>query len=96
MIAITVAIVAGVLALIAALILIAGLVRSMRHPLDELVGASGELASGRLERRVQPAGPRELRELGDAFNAMADDLARRAGAHRGRAAAAGGDDRESR
>ncbi|MGZ4190878.1 MAG: ATP-binding protein [Solirubrobacteraceae bacterium] len=73
--AITVAIVAGVLALIAALILIAGLVRSMRHPLDELVGASGELASGRLERRVEPAGPRELRELGDAFNAMADDLA---------------------
>ncbi len=62
------------LALIAALILIAGLVRSMRRPLDELVGASGELASGRLERRVQPGGPRELRELGDAFNAMADDL----------------------
>ncbi|HXD63094.1 MAG TPA: ATP-binding protein [Solirubrobacteraceae bacterium] len=73
--AITIAIVAGVLALIAALILIAGLVRSMRRPLDELVGASGELASGRLERRVQPGGPRELRELGLAFNAMADDLA---------------------
>ena len=72
--AITVAIVAGVLALIAALILIAGLVRSMRRPLDELVGASGELASGKLERRVQPGGPRELRELGMAFNAMADDL----------------------
>ena len=46
----------------------------MRRPLDELVGASGELASGKLERRVQPAGPRELRELGLAFNAMADDL----------------------
>ena len=73
--AITIAIVAGVLALIAALVLIAGLVRSMRRPLDELVGASGELASGRLERRVQPGGPRELRELGLAFNAMADDLA---------------------
>ena len=72
--AITVAIIAGVLALIAALIVIAGLVRSMRRPLDELVGASGELASGRLERRVHPGGPRELRELGDAFNAMADDL----------------------
>ncbi len=72
--AITIAIVAGVLALIAALVLIAGLVRSMRRPLDELVGASGELASGRLERRVQPGGPRELRELGLAFNAMADDL----------------------
>jgi signal transduction histidine kinase/DNA-binding response OmpR family regulator len=73
--AITIAIVAGVLAIIAALVLIAGLVRSMRRPLDELVGASGELASGRLERRVNPAGPRELRELGLAFNAMADDLA---------------------
>jgi nitrogen fixation/metabolism regulation signal transduction histidine kinase len=72
--AITIAIVAGVLALIASLVLIAGLVRSMRRPLDELVGASGELASGRLERRVQPGGPRELRELGLAFNAMADDL----------------------
>jgi signal transduction histidine kinase/DNA-binding response OmpR family regulator len=72
--AITVAIVAGVLAMIAALILIAGLVRSMRRPLDELVGASGELASGKLERRVHPGGPRELRELGQAFNAMADDL----------------------
>jgi signal transduction histidine kinase/HAMP domain-containing protein len=72
--AITVAIVAGVLALIASLILIAGLVRSMRRPLDELVDASGELASGRLEQRVHPGGPRELRELGHAFNAMADDL----------------------
>ena len=72
--AITVAIVAGVLALLAALVLIAGLVRSMRRPLDELVDASGELASGRLEQRVHPGGPRELRELGDAFNAMADDL----------------------
>ncbi len=72
--AITVAIVAGVLALIASLILIAGLVRSMRHPLDELVDATGELASGKLERRVEPEGPRELRELGSAFNAMADDL----------------------
>jgi signal transduction histidine kinase/HAMP domain-containing protein len=72
--AITIAIVAGVLALIAALILIAGLVRSMRHPLDELVDATGELASGRLERRVEAGGPRELRELGLAFNAMADDL----------------------
>ena len=72
--AVTVAVVSGVLALIAALIVIAGLVRSMRRPLDELVGASGELASGQLERRVHPGGPRELRELGDAFNAMADDL----------------------
>ncbi|HEX4011333.1 MAG TPA: ATP-binding protein [Solirubrobacteraceae bacterium] len=73
--AITVVIVAGVLALLAGLALVAVLVRSMRRPLDELVGATGELASGQLERRVDPAGPRELRELGLAFNAMANDLA---------------------
>ena len=63
------------------------LIGTMRRPLDELVGASGELASGKLERRVQPGGPRELRELGQAFNAMADDLTRRSGASRPSAAA---------
>ncbi len=73
--AITVVIVAGVLALIAGLALITILVGSMRRPLDELVTATGELASGDLGRRVEPAGPRELRELGTAFNAMAEDLA---------------------
>jgi signal transduction histidine kinase/DNA-binding response OmpR family regulator len=65
---------AGALALIAALTLIAALVRSMRSPLDELVAATRELAEGQLERRVRPGGPRELRALGRAFNAMADDL----------------------
>ncbi len=74
--AIIVVVVAGGLALMAALALIAALVRSMREPLDELVSATGELASGRLERRVEPSGPRELRELGLAFNAMADDLSK--------------------
>jgi signal transduction histidine kinase len=73
--AITIVLVAGVLALLAGLALVAGLVRSMRRPLDELVGATGQLASGQLGRRVDPAGPRELRELGLAFNAMATDLA---------------------
>ena len=72
--AITIAIVAGVLALIAALVLIAGLVRSMRRPLDELVGASGELASGRLSGGSTGRAARATR-AGLAFNAMADDLA---------------------
>src|SRR5581483_1250514 len=66
--------VAGVLALLAALALITALVSSMRRPLDELVGATRALAGGDLERRVTPTGPRELRELGTSFNAMADDL----------------------
>ena len=73
--AITIVILAGVLALIAALALIAVVVHSMRRPLDELVAATGELAAGRLDRRVDPAGPRELRELGLAFNAMGQGLA---------------------
>jgi signal transduction histidine kinase/DNA-binding NarL/FixJ family response regulator/HAMP domain-containing protein len=68
-------VVAGVLALIGALTLITLLVRSMRRPLDELVTATRELAAGDLDRRVEPAGPRELRDLGRAFNAMAEQLA---------------------
>jgi signal transduction histidine kinase/CheY-like chemotaxis protein len=73
--AIVFVIAAGVLALIAAMALIAALVRSMRRPLDALVDATEGLAGGDLERRVEPAGPRELRDLGAAFNAMGADLA---------------------
>ncbi len=68
-------IIAGVLALIGALALITVLVRSMRAPLDELVHATQSLAEGRLEQRVTPSGPRELQDLGGAFNAMGADLA---------------------
>jgi signal transduction histidine kinase/HAMP domain-containing protein len=73
--AIAVVIGAGLLALIAALTLIAVLIRSMRRPLDALVDATQALAAGDLQRRVEPAGPRELRDLGGAFNAMGRDLA---------------------
>jgi signal transduction histidine kinase len=66
--------VAGLLALVGALTLIAALVRGMRRPLDDLVQATRALASGELTRRVEPSGPRELQELGAAFNAMAHDL----------------------
>jgi len=74
--AIAVMIGAGGLALIAALALIALLIRSMRAPLDALVRATRRLAAGDLAQRVEPRGPRELRELGEAFNAMGDDLLR--------------------
>src|SRR5205807_9603360 len=63
--------VAGLLALVGALVLITLLVRSMRRPLDELVQATRGLAGGSLEERVRPSGPRELQELGASFNAMA-------------------------
>jgi signal transduction histidine kinase/CheY-like chemotaxis protein/HAMP domain-containing protein len=71
--------IAGVLALLAALGLGSALIGSMRRPLEELVSATRELASGALDRRVRPAGPPELRELGGAFNGMAGELE---GAHR--------------
>jgi signal transduction histidine kinase/DNA-binding response OmpR family regulator len=68
-------VVAGVLALAGALALITLLVRSMRRPLDELVEATHKLAHGKLEERVHPSGPRELQDLGGAFNQMGEDLA---------------------
>jgi signal transduction histidine kinase len=67
--------IAGVLALLAALGLITALVGRMRRPLDALVQATRDLASGQLGRRVHPEGPRELQDLGAAFNAMGSDLA---------------------
>jgi signal transduction histidine kinase/DNA-binding response OmpR family regulator/HAMP domain-containing protein len=73
--AVIVVAIAGVLALAAALSLVAALVGAMRRPLDELVRATRDLAAGKLERRVNARGPRELVELGQAFNAMAEELA---------------------
>ena len=66
---------AGLLALLATLLLITALVGAMRRPLDELLRATRGLAAGELERRVVPAGPRELQDLGTAFNAMGEELA---------------------
>ena len=68
------AIVAGLAALIGAAALITLLVASMRRPLDQLVGATGRLAEGDLDSRVEPSGPRELRDLADSFNTMAGQL----------------------
>jgi signal transduction histidine kinase/DNA-binding response OmpR family regulator len=68
-------IVAGVLALAGALALITVMVRAMRGPLDDLVQATHSLAEGRLEQRVEPAGPRELQDLAASFNEMGEDLA---------------------
>lgn len=66
---------AGLLALLAALALIGAVVAAMRRPLDDLVKATRDLAGGKLDRRVEPGGPRELQQLGSAFNAMGEGLA---------------------
>ena len=66
--------------LIAAVLLFSGLIASMRRPLERLVDASGRLAEGDLQTRVEVGGPAETATLGTAFNEMADELQ---GAYRG-------------
>ena len=66
--------------LIAAVLLFSGLIASMRRPLERLVSASGRLAGGDLQTRVEVGGPAETATLGTAFNEMADELQ---GAYRG-------------
>jgi signal transduction histidine kinase/DNA-binding response OmpR family regulator len=66
--------VAGGLAVLAALALATLLIGVLRRPLDQLVHATRRVAGGDLEPRLDPEGPRELRELGESFNAMAADL----------------------
>ena len=68
------AVAAGAGALIGAVLLIGLLVASMRRPLDDLVGATGKIAGGDLDSRVEPSGPRELRDLAVSFNTMATEL----------------------
>jgi signal transduction histidine kinase len=71
---------AGLIAgLTGAALLFSGLISSMRRPLEELVDASGRLASGDLGARVRVGGLSETAALGAAFNEMADDLQRQAG-----------------
>jgi two-component system sensor histidine kinase ResE len=71
----------GLLAgLVAAVLFFSGAIRSMRQPLERLVDASGKLAEGDLQTRVEVGGPAETATLGNAFNEMADELQ---GAYRG-------------
>ena len=66
-------------AMTGAALLFAGLVASMRRPLESLVDASERLAGGDLETRVKVGGLSETAKLGAAFNEMAEELQRRAG-----------------
>lgn len=65
---------AGLLILLAALLLVRDFARRVRRPLDELVAATTRVAAGDLRERVSTGGPRELRELTRAFNTMTADL----------------------
>jgi signal transduction histidine kinase len=66
---------AGLLAgLLGALLLFAGLIATMRRPLEALVSAAGRLAGGDRSTRVEIGGPAETAALGTAFNEMAAEL----------------------
>ena len=63
------------LALVGVLAFLTLLIRTMRQPLDDLVGATRRMSSGDLGARVEAGGPKELEAVGLAFNAMGTDLA---------------------
>jgi len=63
------------LALVGVLAFLTVLIRAMRRPLDDLVGAARRMSSGDLGARVEAGGPKELEAVGLAFNAMGADLA---------------------
>jgi signal transduction histidine kinase len=67
-----VAVFVGLLAVVATWLVARHTVR----PIGDLRAATADLAAGRLDRRVSPAGGREVADLARAFNAMADQLER--------------------
>lgn len=66
------ALVAGALALLVSLLVS----HRITGPVEELTAAASDVAAGRLDARVATRGDGEVAALADAFNAMADRLAR--------------------
>lgn len=66
--------VGGLFASLAAIALAWGLSDLVTEPIFELSRTANRMASGRLDVRVRPRGPRETRLLGDSFNAMASEI----------------------
>jgi signal transduction histidine kinase len=65
-----------------ALLLAALLARTITRPLRELVRGARRFAGGDLRARVIAGGPGEVRDLGRAFNEMADEIERARGSER--------------
>lgn len=56
--------------------------RAVARPLSRVTSAALSISAGNLEERVPVAGPAEVEELGEAFNEMAESLARAEGLRR--------------
>lgn len=61
----------GLVLLLLALLVADRLARSLTRPVTELADTAHRLGAGDLSARVQPAGPREVREVGTAVNQLA-------------------------
>ena len=59
---------------IGAIVLLARTFRSVSRPVGDLIEATGRLEAGSYDTRVRERGPREMRSLARAFNAMAQRL----------------------
>jgi signal transduction histidine kinase len=64
----------GVVLLLLALLVADRLARSLTRPVTELAATAHRLGSGDLAARVQPDGPTEVRDVGEALNRLADRI----------------------
>jgi signal transduction histidine kinase len=68
--------ISGLLSVLVAVILGAGMAQHLTRPLKELTVASQRIAAGHLDQRVEVSGSKEVKDLAGAFNSMAANLAR--------------------
>ncbi len=68
--------ISGLLSVLVAVILGAGMAQHLTRPLKELTTASQRIAAGHLDQRVDVSGSKEVKDLAGAFNSMAANLAR--------------------
>lgn len=64
----------GAVLLLLALLVADRLARSMTRPVTDLASTARRLSAGDLEARTTPAGPAEVRNVGEAVNALADRI----------------------
>lgn len=64
----------GAVLLLLALLVADRLARSMTRPVTDLASTARRLSAGDLDARTTPAGPAEVRDVGEAVNALADRI----------------------
>ena len=65
---------AAVFALIVSLISAIFLARAIYRPLAKLTKAAQQISTGDYSQRIKPEGPKEIKELGESFNRMTEDV----------------------